>query len=177
MSIQSYCIALNGSSRPHGNTKALLNKISKTLGEPYVSGMPIVDLCTLNITPYDYEGRNQKDDFIPLMERCIGEYSTIVIATPIYWYTVSAYVKIFLDRITDLMTIRRDLKKALEGTKISVIANFAGRNADVIKMVEGHINDLFSHLCDYLKMQYIGSYFIHMSVEQVDEKALRPLFS
>ena len=177
MNDSSPCIALNGSSRPHGNTKKLLNKIAYTLGESYVSGMPIVDLCTLNMTPYDYQGRNQSDDFFPLMERCTGGYSNIIIGTPIYWYTVSAYIKIFLDRLTDLLAMRPDLKKALEGKKISVIASFAGRNADVMAMVERHINDIFFHLCGYLNMHYKGSYFAHMSLEVLDEHSLWPLFT
>ena len=90
---------------------------------------------------------------------------------------VSAYIKIFLDRLTDLMAMRQDLKKALEGKKISVIASFAGRNADMIAMVEQYINDIFFHLCTYLNMEYKGSYFAHMSVEVLDKSALWPLFT
>ncbi|ETZ05516.1 putative NAD(P)H-dependent FMN-containing oxidoreductase YwqN [Holospora undulata HU1] len=176
MDFFSSCIALNGSSRPFGNTKTLLNKIEQILEEPHTSSIPIVDLCTLNITPYDYLGRNSGDDFLPLITRCIKNYSHIIFATPIYWYTVSAHTKIFLDRFTDLITIHKNLTEELIGKEISVVASFAGRNQETLLIMKQNVDTIFFNFCHYLKMHYKGSYFAHSSLEEVNTEELKKFF-
>ncbi|ETZ06833.1 putative NAD(P)H-dependent FMN-containing oxidoreductase YwqN [Holospora obtusa F1] len=177
MTFSPSCIVLNGSSRAFGNTKTLLNKMIQVLEEPFSSEIPIVDLCTLNITPYDYLGRNTGDDFFPLIQRCLKNFETIVFATPIYWYTVSAYIKIFLDRFTDVITLYKDLNEKLEGKKISLIVNFEGMHQETLRSVEENINSIFIHFCRYLKMQYKGAYFAHINLCISDQEKVRRLFS
>lgn len=91
-------IALLGSSRRHGNTGQLIDHIASE------SGAEVVDLSQLRISPYDYEHRNRDDDFESLMSRVL-EFDQIIIASPVYWYTVSPQVKVFLDRISDYLDI------------------------------------------------------------------------
>jgi multimeric flavodoxin WrbA len=64
----------------------------------------VVDLSRMSMSPYDYEHRNRGDDFEPLMRRAL-EYDHIIIGSPVYWYSVSPPVKVFLDRITDFLDI------------------------------------------------------------------------
>lgn len=64
----------------------------------------IVDLGQLRMSPYDYEHRNRGDDFEPLMKRVL-EFDHIIVASPVYWYSVSPPVKIFLDRVSDYLDI------------------------------------------------------------------------
>ena len=91
-------IALFGSSRRHGNTGQLMDHIAAELG------IEVVDLGQLRMSPYDYEHRNRDDDFEPLMKRVLG-FDQIIIASPVYWYSVSPPVKVFLDRISDYLDI------------------------------------------------------------------------
>lgn len=91
-------IALLGSSRRHGNTGQLVDDIATRLD------IEIVDLGQKCISPYDYEHRNRSDDFEPLMTRVL-DFNHIIICSPVYWYSVSPQVKIFLDRITDYLDI------------------------------------------------------------------------
>lgn len=91
-------IALFGSSRRHGNTGQLLDHIAEMLD------VEIVDLGQLRISAYDYEHRNRGDDFEPLMKRVL-EFDHIIVASPVYWYSVSPPVKVFLDRISDYLDI------------------------------------------------------------------------
>ncbi len=91
-------IALFGSSRRHGNTGQFMDRIAAE------AGIEVVDLGTRNISPYDYEHRNRGDDFEPLMMRAL-EHDAIVFASPVYWYTVSPQLKVFLDRISDLLDL------------------------------------------------------------------------
>ena len=91
-------IALLGSSRRHGNTGQFLDHIAAVLD------IEVVDLAELRMAPYDYQHRNRGDDFEPLMQRVL-EFDHIIIASPVYWYSVSPPVKVFLDRITDYLDI------------------------------------------------------------------------
>ncbi len=91
-------IALFSSSRRHGNTGQLIDRIASELN------IEIVDLGSLRISPYDYEHRNRNDDFEPLMSRVLA-HDQVIFATPIYWYGVSPAMKVFLDRISDFLEL------------------------------------------------------------------------
>jgi len=147
-------IIIFGSSRSNGNTRKAVKAI---MGK---SGLNLVDLNTLKISPYDYEHSNQSDDFIPLIERLVA-YEKIVIATPVYWYTMSAQIKIFLDRFSDLLEIRKDLGRQLRGKKLFVIASF---NTSYPKGFE----DSFQQTCEYLGMTYLGTSFIYSGIDNLE---------
>jgi multimeric flavodoxin WrbA len=91
-------IALFSSSRRNGNTGHLMDRIATELG------IEVVDLATMNLSAYDYEHRNRNDDFEPLMKRALS-FDKLIFATPVYWYSVSPPMKIFLDRISDLLDL------------------------------------------------------------------------
>ena len=91
-------IALFSSSRRHGNTGQLIDRIAAELG------IEVVDLERERIAPYDYEHGHRDDDFEPLIKRVVT-HDQILFASPIYWYAVSPTMKIFLDRITDLLEL------------------------------------------------------------------------
>lgn len=91
-------IALFSSSRRNGNTGQWTDCIAKELE------IEVVDLGTKNISAYDYEHRNRGDDFEPLMKRVL-EFDQIMFASPVYWYSVSPALKIFLDRISDFLDL------------------------------------------------------------------------
>jgi multimeric flavodoxin WrbA len=91
-------IALFSSSRRLGNTGQLLDRIALELD------IEVVDLTSQRISPYDYDHSNRNDDFEPLMRRLL-EHDQIIFASPIYWYAVSPAMKVFLDRISDLLEL------------------------------------------------------------------------
>jgi len=91
-------LALFSSSRRNGNTGRLMDRIAGELA------IEIVNLDTLRMTPFDYEHRNRDDDFEPLMRRVL-EHDAIIFATPVYWYSVSPAMKVFLDRISDYLEL------------------------------------------------------------------------
>jgi multimeric flavodoxin WrbA len=94
----SSTIALFGSSRRNGNTGQFTDDIADLLG------IEVVDLGQLQISAYDYDHRNRGDDFEPLMMRMLS-FENIIIASPVYWYSVSPPVKVFLDRVSDFLDI------------------------------------------------------------------------
>ncbi len=91
-------IALLASSRRHGHTGQLTDRIALKLG------IEVLGLERLHLSPYDYEHRNRGDDFEPLMQRVLA-HRQLILASPVYWYAVSPGMKIFLDRISDLLEI------------------------------------------------------------------------
>jgi multimeric flavodoxin WrbA len=106
-----------GSSSSFGNTRKVIDDI---LGS---SGIEVFDLSNFNIGTFAYDQQNRDDDFIPLMKKLI-EYDTWVIGTPVYRYNMSTQCKIFFDRFSDLLTIRKDLGHKLRGKKLFVCIRF-----------------------------------------------------
>jgi len=97
-----------GTSRGDGNTRKLVDEFS------VFSDAKVFDLADYDISFYDYEHHNQGDDFLPLMRELVA-FDHIVYATPLYWYSMSAQLKVFFDRISDLLTIDKDLGRQLKG--------------------------------------------------------------
>lgn len=129
-------------------------KKTHEMADEVISGrdIPVVDLNDIEMSHYDYEHENKGDDFIPLMKRIIENHDTIVLATPVYWYSVSSVLKVFLDRITDLLTIEKDLGRKLRGKKLYMLVS----GGYLPEYFESPIADT----CKYLGMEYLGSSFI-----------------
>jgi len=138
-------VVILGTSRSKGNTRRVLETI--------ISGRPveIVDLSKLQLSAYDYEHQNAGDDFIPLIES-IASKQLLILATPVYWFTMSAQLKIFIDRLGDLFTIRNDLGRLLRGKSLAVVAS--GTNRELPPGFES----AFRLTCEYLGMQYVGAF-------------------
>src|SRR6185436_9781028 len=110
-------VIILGSSRKNGNTTKIVDEISK---EHHID---VVNLSDYNISYYDYESKNIDDDFLPLIRRILEEYDTLIFATPVYWYNMSGIMKVFFDRISDLIRIEKETGRKLRGKKIGVITN------------------------------------------------------
>jgi multimeric flavodoxin WrbA len=82
-------IIIQGSSRSKGNT----NKVVKTLMQELECDF--LDLSTKNIEHFDYEFKNQNDDFLSIITQIANEYDLIVFASPVYWYSMSGLMKVF----------------------------------------------------------------------------------
>jgi multimeric flavodoxin WrbA len=94
----SQAIALFASSRRNGHTGRLMDEVAERLD------IDVVDLAERSISAYDYEHRNRNDDFEGLMEAVL-RHKQIIFASPVYWYAVSPPMKVFLDRISDLLDL------------------------------------------------------------------------
>jgi NAD(P)H-dependent FMN reductase len=138
-------ILIYGSSRGDGHTRRAVQDIIEE------RNIPIVDLLDLDISYFDYEHANENDDFLPLMERIVN-HNPIIIATPVYWYSMSATMKTFFDRWSDLITIRKDLGRALENKFMYVITSY-GTDFPI------GFEDPIRLTCTYMKMQFGSTYF------------------
>jgi multimeric flavodoxin WrbA len=111
-----------GSARKNGETMKIVSKIIK------LTNWELIDLNDYNITPYDYDNNNKNDDFIKLADSITDNYNVIIFATPVYWYSMSGIMKIFFDRLTDLLTIEKVIGRKLRGKSIAVLSNSGGDN-------------------------------------------------
>lgn len=87
-----------GSARNDGNTAKLVQRLSENLGKQ----VKIFDLSKLIIEPFEYERHDDRDDFRSVVAMML-QSQHIVFATPVYWYSMSATLKVYFDRLTDLL--------------------------------------------------------------------------
>lgn len=151
-------ILLQASARSQGDTY----EVSAFIIGNY--NIDFLDLKTKAIGQYDYAHANKSDDFIPIMKDISKNYQNIIFITPVYWYTMSGLLKVFLDRITDLLTIEKDVGRKLRGKNLGIISSC---NDDDIKP---EFEMPFKESASYLGMQYLGH--IHTWVE---DKKINPV--
>ena len=150
-------VIIQGSSRSDGDTSKIVNYL--------VSNNPIdvIDLCTKNIGHYDYNYKNQDDDFIELANDVINKYDTIIFATPVYWYSMSGILKVFFDRISDLLRIHQDTGRQLRGKNMAMIST--SNHDDLI----AGFSMPFVESANYLGMNYLGDIHTYVENDALDE--------
>lgn len=108
-----------GSARPKGNTWRVAQKLSAKLD----GNVELVNLSELTINYFSYSQQYPADDnFLDFIEARLLAYDSIVFASPIYWYSMSAHMKTFLDLLSDLLKSRKDLGRQLRGKTLSVLS-------------------------------------------------------
>lgn len=141
-------VVILGSSRSEGET-------FRAIGLAFAKGtVDIVDLNLHAIGAYDYENGNDSDDFLKVIEH-IQNTDTIIFATPVYWYSMSGTLKIFFDRLTDLITIHKKIGRSLAGKSIYLIATGTDETLPAGFEVPFH------KTADYFDMTYQGAAYLY----------------
>lgn len=144
-------LILQASARSDGNTHKIIQSLRQHLTAD------VIDLKTKHIEAYTYDKNKPVDDFLPLMRNIVEQYELLIFATPVYWYSMSGILKNFLDRLTDCMSVEKQLGRKLKHKKLASLA--CGSDA---AEVEGfHLP--FQLTAAYLDMKYIGS--VHTWIE------------
>ncbi|KXX70672.1 flavodoxin family protein [Flammeovirga sp. SJP92] len=151
-------VIIVGSARNESNTLNLAKRLQQK------TDFDVVNLLDYKIGHFDYEHQNREDDFLPLMKKIIEKYDTLIFATPVYWYAMSGRMKVFFDRITDLITIEKKLGRQLRGKNMAVITTSNGGN-----LGEDFWHP-FKHSASYLGMHFLGGQ--HTVNEMDSESAL-----
>ncbi len=137
-------IIILGSSRSHGDTFIAVSYLKD------ITGYEIIDLNKKDIGHFDYDFRNKNDDFNFLFKGLVQNYQTMVLATPVYWYTMSGIMKTFMDRISDFLYQEKDFGRMLRGKNMAMIS--CSNDDDRPK----EFNLPFSRSAAYLGMSYLG---------------------
>ncbi len=136
-------VIILGSSRNNGETKKVVSELIR------ISNWDLIDLTDYHITHFDYEHLNQDDDFLELIKKITKSYDVLIFATPVYWYSMSGIMKVFFDRITDLLRIEKDTGRALRGKHMAVISSSNGDNLKDAFWLP------FKKSAEYLGMNYL----------------------
>lgn len=75
-----------------------------------------------DISFYDYDNKNAGDDFLPLAQQML-DAEAVIFFTPVYWYAMSAVMKTFFDRFSDLITTHKKMGRALADKPVFVIVS------------------------------------------------------
>ena len=153
-------ISILGSSNSHGNTRLLLDSCLS------VCGGDLIDLNEVGLSPWDYEGRNMDDGFARIAQRMAGS-TDIIFATPVYWYAMSAQMKTFFDRTSDLITRRKELGRALAGKRTWLLAT--GSDDELPEGFEVP----FARTSDYFGMIYSGALYQRVHNDQMLPESLQ----
>jgi multimeric flavodoxin WrbA len=145
-------LVILGSARPDGETRRAVD-IALPLGTAALAVLP-----NRAIGGYDYGHANAGDDFATITDAMTAA-SAIVFATPVYWYAMSAPLKIFFDRLTDLTENLKTKGNALAGKPVWVIAT--GTEAELPQGFEIP----FARTADYFGMTYRGAAYLYTGTD------------
>lgn len=148
-----YILVVNGSPRKSGNTALLADQLTAGAREAGAEVESFV-LHDMDIRPCDacevcHETSQGtciiRDDMQALYPR-LQRADAIVIASPIYWFSVNAQTKLFIDRCYALESPQGS---ALAGKQFAVILVYGDTDA----LASGAINavHMFQDMCRYLK--------------------------
>lgn len=110
-----YLIIYGSSGSGTGKTMGVVNTLKEHLMADFI------DVSNCNISFFDYAHKNKDDDFHGIAQQMVCA-ECIIFATPVYWYAMSAQLKVFFDRLSDLITIRKPLGRQLESKVITFVA-------------------------------------------------------
>lgn len=139
-------LVILGSARKNGDTSKVVDALV------LYNKWDVIDLNDYKISFYDYDHHNREDDFITLVKTIVSKYETIIFATPVYWFSMSAVMKVFFDRLSDLITIEKELGRKLRGKNMAALSCSVG----------GNLGDAFwlpfRHTANYLGMNFLSSF-------------------
>lgn len=142
------------------------NGLGKTMGVVNVLkahlNSDLIDVSKAKLSYFDYDHNNKDDDFHGFAQQMVNAES-IIFATPVYWYAMSAQLKVFFDRMSDLITIRKPLGRQLEGKVMTFVA--AGHDE---VMPEG-FEVPFKRTAEYFNMCYKPGLYICTNSKVVDQ--------
>ncbi|EGR3456828.1 TPA: NAD(P)H-dependent oxidoreductase [Vibrio parahaemolyticus] len=141
-----------GTSKSDGNTRKLADSFVEQ------SGAKLFDLSNFNVSFYDYSHENKNDDFLPIIHELLS-FDHLVFASPVYWYSMSAQLKVFFDRLSDLLTIEKELGRRLKGKSISVLST--GYNSELPDCFV----QPFELTAKYMQLEFKGCEYLAIQTE------------
>jgi multimeric flavodoxin WrbA len=162
-------LVVMGSPRPKGNSTILAMEAARGAKDAGAE-VETIRLAILKISPCaacdgcrkpDANGCVRKDDMTPLYDK-LRAADAILIAGPVYWFSISAQVKLFMDRF---YAFGAESYKPLKGKRIGIILTYA----DADKVVSGAANAIasFKDAFAYVKAPIVG--IVHGSADKAGE--------
>ncbi len=140
-------VVIMGSSRSQGETR-------RAIDIAFANKLDCFDLRTHTIAPYDYDYANKNDDFLGIIDQLLPRRA-IIFATPVYWYAMSAQLKTFFDRFSDLVRVEKPKGRALAGKDIWLLTTCTDAT-----LPQG-FEVPFHNTAKYLDMNYRGAAYLY----------------
>ena len=110
-------------------------------------------MSEFKVSQYDYSSNyNEDDSFQNITDRMI-KADVIILSTTIYWYSMSGYMKVFIDRWTDLVSTHKQKGRTLKGKKVAVITQSTSE-----ALPEGFELPI-KLTAEYMDIEYVGGIF------------------
>ncbi|MGD8715891.1 MAG: flavodoxin family protein [Desulfobacterales bacterium] len=151
-------VIIRGSPRKNGNSASLAKQVeygAKSMRAEtqsfYLHGMNIEPCTACDTCREKPEVNCVIDDDMQIIYPAVRLAEVIVIASPIYWFTVSAQTKLFMDRCYGLWEPQGYL---LAGKRIGIVLSYA----DPDPFVSGAVNALrtFQDMVNYIGAEIVG---------------------
>ncbi|WP_225000210.1 flavodoxin family protein [Cesiribacter sp. SM1] len=140
-------LVIMGSARKAGNTSRLVEQL---FGKERVR---VLNLADYKVYHYNYSDIYPPDDTFQELVQELLAHAVLVFGTPIYWYSMSGHMKVFFDRLTDLITTSKKQGRQLKGKKVFLIAVGAD------KVLPEGFQVPFRLTASYLDMDYVASLY------------------
>ncbi|MBH1989724.1 MAG: NAD(P)H-dependent oxidoreductase [Alphaproteobacteria bacterium] len=142
-----YLIIYGSSGSGTGKTMDVVTTLKEHLDADFI------DVSNYKLSFFDYTHSNKGDDFHGIAQQ-MACADCIIFATPVYWYAMSAQLKVFFDRLSDLITIRKPLGRQLEGKMLTFVAT----GHDELLPEGFHVP--FKRTAEYFNMGYTEGVYI-----------------
>ena len=145
-------LAITGSARGDGNTALTIAHLRRALA---LADDQIIDLQSCRLEPFRYDPPPPADDFPMIVARILA-HRHIVFATPVYWYAMSGVMKMFFDRLTDLLLTPdgRRTGRALAGRDIWLSATGTDPDLPDVFAVP------FARTAEYFGMRWRDAFYV-----------------
>lgn len=146
-------LVLHGSTRKNGNTERLTyHAVPKEKGTHLY--LRDYEVKPISDQRHDESGFDPVEDQLKLLIDAMLEHEIIVFSTPIYWYSMSGPMKIFIDRWSQILRdpdykhFRTEL-----GNKRAYLIAVGGDNPRIkgLPLVQQ-----FKYICDFYNMNFSG---------------------
>ncbi|NNF32757.1 MAG: NAD(P)H-dependent oxidoreductase [Saprospiraceae bacterium] len=156
-------IYINGSCRKGGHTTAIAKLLSGS------GNQNVIHLLDYEMGYFEYDNSNSKDDFMPLIKE-LAESDVWIFLTPVYWYSMSARMKTFFDRLSDLIKWEKDIWEKIKCSKWYALS-CGSDDAEVPGFFEP-----FKRSAEYLDIQYMGDVHVWKDKRQpIEEEVISRL--
>lgn len=151
-------LIINGSARLNGNTQKYISQLTQEIA------FDQINLLEHYFLPYNYENQYPAEDNFETFAKEILYHKHLIFATPVYWYAMSGRMKNLFDRLTDWVTLNKEVGRNLKGKTLQLIA--VGTDAD---LPDGFTTPFFM-TANYMGMDYKGHVYFNSDAKITEEE-------
>ncbi|WP_131535442.1 flavodoxin family protein [Pedobacter nototheniae] len=151
-------LIINGSARLNGDTQRFVSRLMEGIEHAQIN------LIEHYFLPYNYDNQYPTEDCFDTFAKEILYHKHIVFATPVYWYAMSGRMKTFFDRLTDWVTLNKEVGRNLKGKTVQVIA--VGTDGT---LPDGFTTPFYM-TTNYMEMVFMGHVYFNSEISIPEEE-------